>query len=61
MAFFNPHSTGRHTFYVSNDDGAQLWLGDGRNLTAAYQNRWELVYLIMLQYTVKEGTAEAGY
>ncbi len=39
MAFFNPHSTGRHTFYVSNDDGAQLWLGDGRNLTAAYQNR----------------------
>ncbi len=39
MAFFNPHSTGRHSFFASNDDSAQVWLAEGHNLTAAYQNR----------------------
>ena len=33
MAFFNPHASGLHTFFLSSDDEGGLWIAQGNNIT----------------------------
>ena len=33
MAFFNPHASGLHTFFMSSDDQGGLWMAQGNNIT----------------------------
>lgn len=32
-AFFNPHVSGNHTFYLTSDDEGMVWLSQGNNIT----------------------------
>ena len=33
MAFFNPHASGLHTFFLSSDDEGGLWSAQGNNIS----------------------------
>ena len=42
-AFFRPHASGTHTFFVTNDDNAELFLAPGNNITATDSNRYNII------------------
>ena len=35
IAFFNPHESGNHTFFITSDDEGGAWLAQGNNVTNA--------------------------
>ena len=39
-AFFNPHASGNHTFFVTSDDEGGLWFSSGNNITNVNSNKY---------------------
>jgi hypothetical protein len=39
-AFFNPHASGNHTFFITSDDEGGLWFSSGNNITNVNNNKY---------------------